>query len=126
MRLCDEYNTAIIPPQPDSPSTQGETMAQSSGTPVEPAAWEERLRKITLVIARLGLAFLFLSQLFWKLPPRYGCGTGPGFAFTTAGADDALIRTSGLCDWIGIESVYAQRPRSFFAIYNADGSTLFA
>ena len=94
--------------------------------PLMQSAWEERLRQITVVIARLGLAFLFFSQLFWKLPPRYGCGAGPGFAFTTAGADGALIRTSGLCDWIGIESVYAQRPRSFFAIYNADGSTLFA
>ncbi len=93
--------------------------------PVKQAAWEERLRKTTIVIARLGLAFLFLSQLFWKLPPRYGCGAGP-FAFTTASADGALTRTSGLCDWIGIESVYAQRPRSFFAIYGPDGNTLFA
>lgn len=93
---------------------------------VKQAAWEERLRKTTLVIARLGLAFLFLSQLFWKMPPRYGCGAGPGFAFTTAAPDGALVRTSGLCDWIGIESVYAQRPRSFFAIYNQDGDTLFS
>ena len=94
--------------------------------PLMQSAWEERLRQITVVIARLGLAFLFFSQLFWKLPPRYGCGAGPGFAFTTAGADGALIRTSGLCDWIGIESVYAQRPRSFFAIYDRDGNTLFS
>jgi hypothetical protein len=94
--------------------------------PLMQSAWEERLRRITIVIGRLGLAFLFFSQLFWKLPPRYGCGAGPGFAFTTSGADGALIRTSGLCDWIGIESVYAQRPRSFFAIYDPDGNTLFS
>jgi hypothetical protein len=90
------------------------------------SAWEERLRRVTVVIARLGLALLFFSQLFWKLPPRYGCGAGPGFAFSTAGADGALTRTSGLCDWIGIESVYAQRPRSFFAIYDQDGNALFS
>jgi hypothetical protein len=101
-------------------------MAHSSGAPIEPAAWEDRLRKITLVIARLGLAFLFLSQLFWKLPPRYGCGPGPGFAFTTANADGALIRTSGLCDWVGIESVFGQQPRSFFGVYTAEGGTLFS
>jgi hypothetical protein len=101
-------------------------MTGSSGAPVEPAAWEDRLRKITLVIARLGLAFLFLSQLFWKLPPRYGCEPGPGFTFTTATADGALVRTSGLCDWIGIESVFSRRPRSFFGIYTAEGGTLFS
>jgi hypothetical protein len=28
---------------------------------------EQRLRNITLFIARVGLAYFFLSQLFWKL-----------------------------------------------------------
>jgi hypothetical protein len=152
MSLCDDFTIAIMAWQSASvtllssdllngvrwrrvtaselwtiSSMQGEQMEHPSDTaPVEPAAWEERLRKTTVVIARLGLAFLFFSQLFWKLPPRYGCEAGPGFAFTTAGADGVLVRTSGLCDWIGIESVYAQRPRSFFAIYNQDGDTLFS
>ena len=45
-------------------------------------AWEERLRKITIVIACLGLAYLFLTQLFWKLPPTFGCTND--FAFPVA------------------------------------------
>ncbi len=94
--------------------------------PLKPASWEEFLRKTTVVIGRLGLALLFLSSLSWKMPPRYGCGPGPGFAFTTAAADGTLIRTSGLCDWIGIESVYAQRPRKFTASSDQGGDGLLA
>jgi hypothetical protein len=96
----------------------------TESAPVRPFAWEHPLRQITLVIARLGLAFLFFSQLFWKLPPQYGCSSD--FAFTSAGPDGALLRTSGLCDWVGLESVFASRERNFFVIYGADGGTLFS
>ena len=69
---------------------------------------------MVLVISRLVLAYLFFSQLFWKLPPTFGCRQ-PDFAFTTATVDDAgrlkLQRTSGLCDWLGIEQVYSKQPR---------------
>ena len=44
--------------------------------------WETTLRKVILVIARLGLAYLFFTQLWWKAPPTFGCP--PDFAFTTA------------------------------------------
>ena len=78
--------------------------------------WEQRLRQIALVIARLGLAYLFFSQLFWKMPPSFGCP--PDFAFTTGSVDAngwlQLQRTSGLCDWIGIEIAWADQPRPFF------------
>lgn len=74
--------------------------------------WEQRLRKVVLVIARLALAYLFFTQLFWKMPPSFGCP--PDFAFTTADESGRLQRTSGLCDWIGIESVWSTRPRPFF------------
>jgi len=67
-----------------------------------------------LVIGRLGLAYLFFTQLFWKLPPSFGCGDD--FRFTTANSDGSLARTGGLCDWIGIESVWALRPRSLFGV----------
>lgn len=77
--------------------------------PHEPT-WEERLRRIAIVVARLGLGYLFFTQLFWKLPPTFGCP--PDFAFTSAAPNGALQRTSGLCDWIGVESVWASRPRS--------------
>ena len=70
------------------------------------------LRKVILVIARIGLAYLFFTQLWWKAPPTFGCP--PDFAFTTVTIENnrpKLQRTSGLCDWIGIEQVYSQQPR---------------
>lgn len=100
-------------------------MGESVGTvPARSFVWEEPLRRITLVVARLGLAFLFFSQLFWKLPPQFGCGSD--LAFTTAGPEGELVRTSGLCDWVGLESVYANRERTFFVVYGPDGGTLFS
>jgi hypothetical protein len=69
-----------------------------------------------LLVARLGLAYLFFSQLFWKMPPSFGCP--PDFQFTTGSLDAdgrlRLQRTSGLCDWIGIEIAWADQPRPFF------------
>jgi uncharacterized membrane protein YphA (DoxX/SURF4 family) len=84
--------------------------------------WEQRLFKIALLIGRVGLAYLFFSQLFWKMPPQFGCGDGP-FTFTSTNADGQLVRAAGLCDWLGVESVYAQQERSFFVTdFNNDGS----
>ena len=78
--------------------------------------WERRLRQVLLVVARLGLAYLFFSQLFWKMPPDFGCPAD--FRFTTGSVDAngrlQLQRTSGLCDWIGIEIAWADQPRPFF------------
>jgi hypothetical protein len=78
--------------------------------------WEQRLRQVILVIARIGLAYLFFTQLFWKMPPDFGCPSD--YTFTTGSVDDSgrlrLQRTSGLCDWIGIENAWADQPRPFF------------
>jgi uncharacterized membrane protein YphA (DoxX/SURF4 family) len=74
-----------------------------------------RLQTVTLVIARIVLGYLFFTQLFWKFPPQFGCPSD--FAFTTGSVQDGRVRldrTSGLCDWIGIESVWAKQPRPFF------------
>jgi uncharacterized membrane protein YphA (DoxX/SURF4 family) len=74
--------------------------------------WEMILRKVILVIARIGLAYLFFTQLWWKAPPTFGCP--PDFAFTTATIENnrpKLQRTGGLCDWMGIEQVYSKQPR---------------
>ena len=79
-----------------------------------PATWEERLARAAIVIGRLGLACLFFTQLFWKLPPTYGCP--PDFAFTTEGPNGQLVRTSGLCDWIGVESVWAHRQHKLLVV----------
>lgn len=75
------------------------------------AMWERRLQQAALVLLRLGLAYLFFTQLWWKAPPTFGCTAD--FAFTT-GTPERLQRTSGLCDWIGIEVVYSTVPRPFF------------
>jgi hypothetical protein len=74
--------------------------------------WEVWLRRAALVIGRLALGYLFFTQLFWKMPPTFGCP--PDFAFTTANAEGRLQRTQGLCDWIGVEVVWSERPRLFF------------
>lgn len=71
--------------------------------------WEQRIYQIALVIGRVGLAYFFFTQLFWKVPPTFGCP--PDYAFTAATADGKLARTSGLCDWIGVEVVWSTRPR---------------
>ena len=70
--------------------------------------WEHQLRNVALVIGRLALAYLFFTQLFWKMPPTFGCP--PDYKFTTADAKGKLVRTGGLCDWIGVEAVWASRP----------------
>jgi uncharacterized membrane protein YphA (DoxX/SURF4 family) len=69
---------------------------------------ETTLQNIGLLIARLALGYLFFTQLWWKAPPTFGCPAD--FAFTT-GTPQRLQRTSGLCDWIGIEAVWSQAPR---------------
>lgn len=81
--------------------------------------WERWIYGACLVIGRLGLAYLFFAQLFWKMPPTFGCP--PDYAFTTATADGRLARTSGLCDWIGVEQVWSTRARPWLV---ADISTI--
>lgn len=82
--------------------------------PEEPH-WEERLRKLTLVITRLGLAYLFFANIWWKMPPDYGCGDAFTFPVLNAeGKVDTSNSGGGLCYWIGLESVYAPRTRTVF------------
>ena len=91
----------------------------------EAIAWDTRLMQVAMLIGRLGLAFLFFSQLFWKVPPHFGCGQE--FAFTGLNAEGQIVRTSGLCDWLGVEAVYAVRERSFFITdFNNDGAAEIA
>lgn len=90
--------------------------------------WEERLQKVFLVLARLTLGYVFFTQLFWKMPPTFGCPTD--FAFTTGTVTNGraqLQRTSGLCDWIGIESVWARAPHPVLVadMRSAGGPNIF-
>lgn len=62
-----------------------------------------------LIIVRLALAYLFFTQLWWKVPPSFGCASD--FAFTTGAVVEGRIRlerTQGLCDWLGIQAFYAE------------------
>ena len=52
---------------------------------------DQRLASIGLGTARIVVGLLWFSQLFWKLPPTFGCPTP--FQFSTR---DQI--TSGLCD----------------------------
>ena len=69
------------------------------------------LYKVCMVIARLILAYLFFTQLFWKLPPSFGCGAN--FAFPKPAEQNYFDsnKSSGLCFWMGLESIYASQPR---------------
>ena len=72
--------TASSPGRPAAVASQDRS--PNAHTLVAPAArWERRLQQAVLVLARIGLAYLFFTQLWWKTPPTFGCG--PDFAFTT-------------------------------------------
>ncbi|MDZ4769905.1 MAG: TQO small subunit DoxD [Chloroflexota bacterium] len=76
---------------------------------VTPRAARPTLEKVLLLVVRLGLAYLFFTQLWWKVPPTFGCPAD--FAFTTGTIDAGRIRldrTTGLCDWLGIQKFYAE------------------
>ncbi len=78
----------------------------------EPTArFDQRIYKICMVIARLGLAYLFFTQLWWKLPPDFGCAND--FAFPQPAEENhwTASGSSGLCFWMGVESIFADKPR---------------
>jgi hypothetical protein len=70
---------------------------------------ELKFQTIMLVLARILLGYLFFTQLWWKVPPSFGCPAD--FSFTTTSENGRLQRTSGLCDWIGVESAWSARDR---------------
>ena len=63
-----------------------------------------RLGRFGMVLARLIIGYLWITQLGWKIPPTFGCP--PGFAVSTS----YTARTSGLCDWTGLMAVYSKLP----------------
>ena len=60
--------------------------------------------RIGMIISRLVYGYLWYTQLLWKLPPTFGCPSD--FAVSTGLQD----RTSGLCDWVGLMTVYSKWP----------------
>ena len=82
-------------------------------TPQRFSGFEPMLQKAALVMVRLALGYLFFTQLWWKVPPTFGCPDGFVFKEGTVDASRQVKysnRSSGLCDWIGIESVWAKAP----------------
>jgi len=72
---------------------------------------DTRLTKVCMVIARLGLAYLFFTQLWWKLPPNFGCGANFSFPQPAEQNFWDANNSGGLCFWMGLESVFASQPR---------------
>jgi hypothetical protein len=70
------------------------------------------LFKVGIVIARLFLAYFFFTALFWKLPNRnFGCGSNFAFPLPAEQNHWTDNDSSGLCYWMGLESVFAEQPR---------------
>jgi len=70
----------------------------------------DRLGQIGMLVSRLGIGFLWFTQLLWKLPPSFGCPAN--FAVSTS----LTARTTGLCDWVGLMSIYSLIPLQSFLV----------
>ena len=69
------------------------------------------LYKVCVVAGRLLLAYLFFTQLFWKLPPDFGCGEDFAFPVPAEQNHWDANGSGGLCYWMGLESIFAPKPR---------------
>jgi uncharacterized membrane protein YphA (DoxX/SURF4 family) len=78
---------------------------------IKTSRFDSTLYKVFIVIARLGLGYLFFTQLFWKLPPTFGCGGNYAFPKPSAQNYYDTNNSSGLCFWMGLESIFATQPR---------------
>lgn len=73
---------------------------------------DSRLFKVCMVIARLFLAYFFFTALLWKLPSRsFGCGANFNFPVPAEQNHWMDNDSSGLCYWMGLESIFASKPR---------------
>ncbi len=96
--------------------------ASAALNPSQPTASGARLGRgsqIGLGIVRIVIGILWLSQLFWKLPPTFGCPTPYAFSTKTQ-------FTSGLCDWTGREAAYAGSLHIFNIDLHAVGGSNFS
>lgn len=91
-----------------TPSTFTTPAGVAKATPPE-ARWEITLRKAVIFIGRIALAYLFFSNLWWKLPPTFGCPKD--FTFKEEISPGQYNKSSGLCTFLGWESIFANKPR---------------
>jgi len=64
----------------------------------------DRLGQAGMLIARLVIGYLWITQLLWKMPPTFGCPAD--FSVSTS----LSARTTGLCDWTGLMVPYSKIP----------------
>jgi hypothetical protein len=64
----------------------------------------DRAGQVGMLLSRLGIGILWFAQLLWKMPPGFGCPQN--FAVSTS----ITTRTTGLCDWVGLMTVYSKIP----------------
>ncbi|MDZ4717821.1 MAG: TQO small subunit DoxD [Roseiflexaceae bacterium] len=109
-----------------APATTPTAAVKPIPIPLAIPRWEQRIQHIVIVIARLVLAYLFLANLGWKMPPRFGCANEFAFPTTTADGRIQADRSTGLCYYLGLESFYAPKPRQIFVaqLHNAGGPDL--
>ncbi len=65
---------------------------RSGGVAASSARWERWLRTVVVALASIGIGYLFFSNLWWMLPPNFGCSED--FQFEGENAN-------GLCFWVG-------------------------
>ncbi len=76
----------------------------SDSIPSMPTMSLDGLGRFGMIVARLIIGYLWITQLGWKMPPSFGCP--PDFAVSTS----LSARTTGLCDWTGLMAVYSKVP----------------
>ena len=70
------------------------------------------LFKVCMLIVRLFIAYFFLTAFLWKLPSRnFGCGSNFAFPLPAEQNSWTANGSSGLCYWMGLESIFASQPR---------------
>jgi hypothetical protein len=90
--------------------TKGEHMVNIIDT--NTSRLDSWLFKVCMVIARLFLAYFFLTAFLWKMPNRnFGCGSNFAFPLPAEQNHWTDNDSSGLCYWMGLESVFASKPR---------------
>jgi uncharacterized membrane protein YphA (DoxX/SURF4 family) len=92
-----------------NPPAKPGALATARAVPV--VGWDRRLQQAALVIGRLGLAYIFFAGFLWKMPPRFGCVNNFAFPLANAEGRPDTNGSSGLCYWLGLETVYAPQER---------------
>jgi hypothetical protein len=85
-------------------SVEGQEPKQPRESIYSSSRLDRSITVIAVTIASIGLGYLFFTQLWWKVPPDFGCSQD----FTSG----------GLCHWVDRESSHADdEPRTLFKAY---------